>query len=791
MRASLLFALACSLLPLVVPGTAAANSGAVLSMQAGEYEIPYCVAAEPDSGALILMAASQDGLASLWIQRVDRHGRRLLGDRGQFLMSIDGNHYPSWVADGAGGIVVAVPTPRGATGLDIVVHRIAPDGSLPYGPDGLVVCDAARDQDQIFVQPGPAGYFFVAWRDDRANLGGRYDLYAQKVSVAGAPQWTANGVLVNSASYRPWSYGIDGVVPDLQGGLVMTYTYNSYGGVTRAQRLNGAGALQWTANGVDFGNSTYGARSITPDGLGGVWGVAGLWDGTNTRSYAYHLGANGTPVFAGGVEYANAAPQQDSRLIRNASGGCFIYTAIGYSGSSYVNVVLQEISSGGVLLRGAGGESTSLGAAPQLFDFGTSYGSSVVENTLVPPRRRYRVQQYGFDGSARLPGAGVAIGRPEGFLLDLGVPPALASSPTGVLVSTWADSRYFSSLNPAGISVFGQALDAAGAPLWDDSEEPVCLGVQDAPADQGGRVRVTWSPSAADAAASGTARGYRVWRALPATLAAALEASRPAGDEAMFQAEGRTLLATASGYWEMAGEQAAAQLAGYALTVTTGLDSTAAGPADQSFMVEAYDDSSHHWYSGALTGHSVDNLAPGLVPSAAGFYAGGTSLLYWGGVSDADLLGYEVFRGSSPAFAPTDANRIASTSQVTWTDAHGAPAFYRIAARDIHGNLGPSALIVPAGTLAADDAGPTTWRLFGDWRSGRLRLALDVPAADEGRLDLYDVSGRRLWSSEFHTGRAQALEFTPPASGLRPGVCYAHARSASGRTLTAKVIVLR
>lgn len=235
-------------------------------------------------------------------------------------------------------------------------------------------------------------------------------------------------------------------------------------------------------------------------------------------------------------------------------------------------------------------------------------------------------------------------------------------------------------------------------------------------------MHVRWDASASDPPSTRTITGNRVWRALPASASAKLK-NRPERT-GHFQIGDRPMLLHADAFWELAGTQLATTLPQYALTVPTMQDSIAGSPADQSFMVEAYDDSSHHRYSNSITAHSVDNLAPAAISSAIGFFASG------------------------------------ATTQLTLADPFGSPSHHRIAARDIHGNRGLSALVIPSGTLAADDT-PREFRLRAQWRAadGAIVLAFELPGADTGRLELFDVSGRRVWSSDYRADAAGALSF--------------------------------
>lgn len=786
---------------LIAPGLArsqVSNGGSIVAVYNAGLRIPFATVAQPDSGALVLFQDTRDGVADIYAQRLDRHGRPLLAPDGVLIWRLPpGEYLETWLLDGSGGVILVQTEQRGATGRDIVLKRVLGNGTQSYGPTGIVICNAARDQAHPRLAAGPAGFYYVGWSDDRPNLGiNEQDVYVQKVSLAGAPQWAANGILVNTATYRTDYNGISCMAADFQNGVIVGWYFNSGSRGTRMQRVNSAGAIQWAAAGVQFGPDNWGVSSFAADGTGGIWGTTTDWDGTYIRAYAHRLLANGTPAFAlPGILLHSPSYQSSYSLypIRNGTGGCFIYGIDYYNSTSSTRPIFrQELSPTGTLLRGTDGEPFGDGAQlPAIFDAGTALLMANQEKVTIEGRVKLRLQRYAIDGTAFYPALGVVLGRNEPNLDILYA--AMSMLPNGVIAAAWADGRYKSPLNTYNYQAFGQAITPAGTSLWDDSELPVIQAATDAAADQGGMVRVTWNASIADHPATNAATGYHVWRALPGSMVASLATVRPEG-EGTFKVGDRTLMFRANVFWEQAGSQSAATLPSYALTVPTLQDSMAGAPGDQSFMVEAYDDSSHHWFSSTLNAHSVDNLAPAAITSAAGIYGSGATTLYWGGVSDADLCCYEVFRGTSPAFVPSDANRITSTDQVSFVDPYGTPAYYRIAARDIHGNRGASALVIPAGTLAADADAPRAWALHSRWNaSGRtLELALDLPQSAEGRLDLFDVTGRRLWSAPYRVEAARSLQFrVAGGTELPAGVVFARATDTSGRALTSRAVVLR
>lgn len=774
--------------------TSSPNAGALAMLHPDPLRAPVLVVPQADSGSLMLALDIRDGTTDVYAQRLDRRGRPLLGEAGVRVLDVpDNNQNYVMLPDGAGGILLAESVFRGATRRDIVLRRVAPDGSLPYGASGIVICNAPHDQTQPRLLPGPSGSYYVSWIDARTDSNFYRDVYLQRVSLAGAPQWAANGVLVNSATQRAGeAYGLEGFCTDGSGGAIMLWQTN--GAVTgRAQKLNSSGFLQWGSNGVPVGTSNRFPRAIVGDGAGGFWGQISDWDGTNNSFYVQHVLSTGAQQFAGlGLSYHPPHPGNvASQLTTNGAGGCFLWgMKTYYSSPSYQLFMRQEVSSTGVLLRGPEGEPVPGGASTNAVVTEAAGAILVATDVALEQggRTRWRVQRYGYDGIGLYPGVGLYYGREEPQAAVIS--PVLGLGSNGLLGVAWGDLRYASPSSPVNAQAFAQVFTSSGVRLYDDREVPVLVSARDAANDQGGFVRVTWNATTVDLPATRALTGYRVWRALPA--AAAAKMARPERD-GLFQRDGRTLLLAADLFWELAGTQVAVTLPTYALTVPTMQDSIAGAAADQTFLVEAYDDSSHHWFSNTLVAHSVDNLAPGAITSAVGFFASGATTLYWNGVADADLSGYEVFRGTSPGFVPSDANRIATTTQLTLSDPFGAPSYYRIAARDVHGNRGPSALVVPNGTLAADDA-PREFKLRAQWRAadGTLALGLDLPGADAGRLELFDVSGRRVWAAPYRTDAATALSFRVGRGVHVPaGLMLARATSESGQQRVARTMVVR
>jgi len=263
-------------------------------------------------------------------------------------------------------------------------------------------------------------------------------------------------------------------------------------------------------------------------------------------------------------------------------------------------------------------------------------------------------------------------------------------------------------------------------------------------------------------------------------------------------AEGaRHYLSLSGQYWEEVADLPAAQLSGYALTLPTGQDSTGGGAADEAFMIEAYDDSLHHWWSGALDAHSVDNLAPAVPAPFTGQYTPSATYLQWNPNTESDLAGYRVYRGSSMGFVPSAANRIATPTSPNWTDPGGVPYVYKLSAVDIHGNESGFAIVVPTGALGVDGSPQSLAFALASTNPshGDVTLRLALPAAAHVRVAIYDAAGREVRSLADRDQPAGTLALAwggeDEAGGLAPSGLYFARLVTAGRTLTVRLALAR
>lgn len=217
------------------------------------------------------------------------------------LSNISNNNPPAIVSDGAGGVVVAW------TGPGIFAQRVNDSGDKQWDPPGDGVTLATTGNLLAAIGDG-AGGATVAWQDSRS--GTNYNIYAQRVNGAGAPQWTMNGVEV---CFETDDQQSPTIVSDGGTGAIISWhdrRSGASGADIYAQRIDAAGASQWTPNGEPLCTAANDQEFPTSasDGAGGAFVV---WQdrrsGTNYDIYLHRINPAGLALSAPGSGASLAA----------------------------------------------------------------------------------------------------------------------------------------------------------------------------------------------------------------------------------------------------------------------------------------------------------------------------------------------------------------------------------------------------------------------------------------------------------------------------------------------------
>jgi hypothetical protein len=369
------------------------------------------------------------------------------------------------VSDGMGGSIVAwLDYRNGSNWRDVFAQRVDGAGTPQLAADGIALCalgSVSVSGDLAIVSDG-AGGAIVAWQD-RRNANG--DIYAQRIDDAGDPVWVANGVAVCTDASTQYSPRI---VSDGAGGCVIVW--NDGRGGRYAQRVTGAGAFQWTANGVAIGGT--GATTRMNAASDGAGGAIVTWDEFPSDANEVHVqrvDAAGVPQWTtGGVLLCAAASHQyHPQIVPDGAGGAIVAwsDSRASNNASLADIYAQRVNASGVA-QWTITDGVPLCADPSL-QSGVEMASDGAGGAVVTWYDLRNGSEYDLYAQRVSPAGNVQ------WMAD-GVPVCTApgdqayqqmvSDGVGEVIVTWTDAR--SGPAPDGYDVYAQRLDANGAAQW-------------------------------------------------------------------------------------------------------------------------------------------------------------------------------------------------------------------------------------------------------------------------------------------------------------------------------------
>jgi|GEM_PF-940572 len=378
-------------------------------------------------GGAIIFTGRDD---SIFVQKINGDGELLWnGTHGYYVYGGEsGELYGGAIAcsDGRGGAIVVFGVWSWVTFDDIYAQRLDSLGNIMWGIGGVPVCTADSAERQYTVISDGADGGIFAWQDTRHVSIKEGDIYAQRVDSAGNLMWTINGVPVctlASNTIYPMA------VTDDSGGVIIAWS-DSRNGLTDiyAQRLNADGFAMWSSNGIPIASEVdyQSISSITKGSQGGaiiVWNDkrSGDWD-----IYAQKVDGSGNTLWQN-----NGIPvcifdsiQGGGQSVSDNNGGAIISWVDCRNGN--YDIYIQKINSNGVKVWDSTGIPICIADSAQW------------REVLI------------FDGS-------------------------------GGAIIAWVDKRNYGA-SPQNWDIYGQHIDSSGTARWEINGMPICT----APGDQNG-----------------------------------------------------------------------------------------------------------------------------------------------------------------------------------------------------------------------------------------------------------------------------------------------------------------
>jgi len=365
----------------------------------------------------------------------------------------------------------------------IRAQHVDASGRLLWGANGVTVATAANYRYMPALCPDGAGGILVAWEDYRG--GGTEDIYAQRVSAAGAPLWGAGGVAMCTAAGNQYSARI---AADGAGGAVVAWL-DGRSSLQRvfARAVNASGTPQWTADGVEVAIVATGGQAEMQILRMRSGRFALVWRDYRTDSgdlYLQLLDANGTRLLAasGSALCAATGVQSEPRLSLDNGLGCLVTWSDLRAGSS-TDIYAQRINGSGNALWTGGGVAVCVNTSTQGTPAVTSDGSG---GAFVAWTDSRNAGSAGTDIYAQhLSAAGAALWTVDGIAACGAAgnqsAPAIVADATGGACLAWVDTR---GQDPGNTDVYGQRLSSSGSALWTSQGVAVSTGIRGA--DTGG-----------------------------------------------------------------------------------------------------------------------------------------------------------------------------------------------------------------------------------------------------------------------------------------------------------------
>jgi hypothetical protein len=308
------------------------------------------IAADGNGGALISWEDLRSGSnLDLYAQKINAAGVVQWSANG-VPVSLAGNaqNISKIISDGNGGAILTWDDDRNIE-YDVYAQRLDANGAAQWTTNGLQICGATGDQWYSELATDNNGGAIISWKDKRSGVD--YDIYAQRISAAGAVQWLANGVVICAATD---DQEFPEIVEDGSGGAVISW-WDIRGAESDiyAQKINSAGAVQWLANGVGIcmatGYQMY--PTIATDNSGGAIVTWQDQRGSSEDVYAQRINSAGVPQWlTDGAVISNAASlfKRLPMIVSDGSGGSII-TWYDQRSTSFADIYAQHITADGNL----------------------------------------------------------------------------------------------------------------------------------------------------------------------------------------------------------------------------------------------------------------------------------------------------------------------------------------------------------------------------------------------------------------------------------------------------------
>lgn len=334
------------------------------------------------------------------------------------------------------------------------------------------ICVQSYEQINVKHVSDLKGGAIIVWEDyrnDPSLING--DIFAQRINAAGNVMWTLNGVAICTDAANQ---AAPSIVTDSAGGAIIVW--QDHRGTKRniyAQRIDSSGNVQWTADGIAVTPRNFDQKNpkILTDNAHGAFV---LWQDSVSSIdydiYGQHLDNTGAQQWTGGVGVGTGLGSQvNVKAVIDASLNIFVTWQDKRNGSDY-DIYVQKLNSSGTAQWTANGVNicnlagTQSGPRPALDNNGGIY--VVWQDKRNGLDYDVYAQRVNGSGAAQWSSNGKAV------VVATGNQSAVDLTSKGIssgVIFGWKDQR--NGVN--NTDVYGQMFDLNGAAQWTANGMPV------------------------------------------------------------------------------------------------------------------------------------------------------------------------------------------------------------------------------------------------------------------------------------------------------------------------------
>jgi hypothetical protein len=223
-------------------------NGLLLCDAADNQSFPV-ICPDEQGGVYIAWQDDRDSVAldlDIYGQHIDSAKTVLWEDNGLALCQTESFvEFPVIVNKGTEGAFIAWEDYRNDN-ADIGLQYVTSGGELLLGEQGTLICTAAGQQTNISMAANKVHGLYIFWEDGRND---DYDIYGQYMDQDALPQWTANGLAINSSANHQISPAVQ---LDNYGNCFIAWQDNrdDEWGDIYGQMMNPGGEFLWPSEGV-------------------------------------------------------------------------------------------------------------------------------------------------------------------------------------------------------------------------------------------------------------------------------------------------------------------------------------------------------------------------------------------------------------------------------------------------------------------------------------------------------------------------------------------------------------